>query len=119
MNPALCRRLLPVACLFSAGAFAETGTDRWFGERLVNVAATDLKTPAYTEPPSPDPSAPSARRIPPAPFDSPPFPSAEWQIGGTPTIGDPGNIAPWPLMEAIYAGPDAEAWRKSRIQIYG
>ena len=25
----------------------------------------------------------------------------------------------WPLMEAIYSGPEGEAWKKSRIQIYG
>ena len=45
--------------------------------------------------------------------------SADWQIGGTPIIGDADNIAPWPLMEAIYAGPNGDAWKKSRIQIYG
>jgi hypothetical protein len=59
------------------------------------------------------------RRIPAAPFDSPPFPSADWQIGGTPIIGDPGNVGPWPLMEAIYSGPNGEWWKKSRVQIYG
>jgi hypothetical protein len=47
------------------------------------------------------------------------FQAGDWQIGGTPIIGDPGNLAPWPLMEAIYAGPNGEAWKKSRIQIYG
>jgi hypothetical protein len=61
----------------------------------------------------------SPRRIPAAPFDSPPFPSADWQIGGTPTVGDPGNVGPWPLMEAIYSGPNGEWWKKSRLQIYG
>ncbi|PYJ09761.1 MAG: hypothetical protein DMF06_08905 [Verrucomicrobia bacterium] len=64
-------------------------------------------------------AAPSNRRIPPSPFDSPPFPSGDWQIGGTPIIGDPGNPPAYPLMEAIYAGPSGEAWKKSRIQIYG
>ena len=43
----------------------------------------------------------------------------DWQIGGTPIIGDPNNVAPWPLMQAIYAGPNGDAWKKSRIQIYG
>jgi Putative beta-barrel porin-2, OmpL-like. bbp2 len=91
--------------------------DSWFGERLFTAFAEDLRTPAYTSPP-PDVSPPQ-RRIPPAPFDSPPFPAGDWQIGGTPIIGDPGNLAPWSLMEAIYAGPNGEAWKKSRIQIYG
>ena len=89
----------------------------WFGQRLFDAFAKDLKTPAY-EAPTPN-ALPPQRRIPPAPFDSPPFPSADWQIGGTPTVGDPGNVAPWPLMEAVYAGSYGEAWKKSRIQIYG
>ena len=89
----------------------------WFGQRLFDAFANDLQSPAYEEP-TPN-AAPPQRRIPPAPFDSPPFPSSDWQIGGTPIIGDPGNVGPWPLMEAIYAGPHGEAWQKSRIQIYG
>ena len=48
-------------------------------------------------------STASKRRIPPAPFDSPPFPAGDWQIGGTPIIGDPGILPTYPLMEAIYA----------------
>ena len=88
-----------------------------FGERLFDAFANDLQSTAYQEP-VPN-ASPPPRRIPPAPFDSPPFPSAEWQIGGTPIIGDPGNVGPWPLMEAIYAGPNGEAWKRSRIQIYG
>jgi putative OmpL-like beta-barrel porin-2 len=99
-----------------ANAGAANDTD-WLGQRLFNAFANDLQSPAY-EPPAPNASQP-LRRIPPAPFDSPPFPSADWQIGGTPIIGDPNDVAPWPLMEAIYAGPTGEAWKKSRIQIYG
>jgi hypothetical protein len=99
-----------------ANAGAANDTD-WLGQRLFNAFANDLQSPAY-EPPAPNASQP-LRRIPPAPFDSPPFPSADWQIGGTPIIGDPNDVAPWPLMEAIYAGPNGEAWKKSRIQIYG
>ncbi len=89
----------------------------WFGQRLFDAFANDLTSPAY-QAPAPD-ASPPPRRIPPAPFDSPPFPSSDWQIGGTPIIGDPGNIGPWPLMEAIYAGPNGEAWKNSRVQIYG
>jgi hypothetical protein len=89
----------------------------WFGQRLIDAFAKGLASPAY-ELPAPEASPPQ-RRIPPAPFDSPPFPASDWQIGGTPIIGDPGNVAPWPLMEAIYAGANGEAWKKSRIQIYG
>jgi hypothetical protein len=99
-----------------ANASAAENAD-WFGQRLFDAFAKDVQSTAYEAPP-PD-AAPSPRRIPAAPFDSPPFPSGDWQIGGTPIIGDPGNLAPWPLMEAIYAGPNGEAWKKSRIQIYG
>ena len=101
--------------VISTAAAAENAY--WFGDRLFNAFADDLRWPAY-EAPAPN-ASPQQRRIPPAPFDSPPFPSGDWQIGGTPIIGDANNIAPWPLMEAIYAGPNGDAWKKSRIQIYG
>lgn len=90
--------------------------DGWFGQRLVEAFSHDLASAAYSPP---DSNAPVTRRIPASPFDSPPFPSSEWQIGGTPIIGDAGNVGPWPLMEAIYGGPGGEAWKRSRIQIYG
>jgi Putative beta-barrel porin-2, OmpL-like. bbp2 len=105
-----------VAALVTSSARAEDNPD-WFGQRLFDAFAKDLQSPAY-QALMPN-SAPLQRRIPPAPFDSPPFPAADWQIGGTPIIGDPGNVGPWPLMEAIYSGPTGAAWKKSRIQIYG
>jgi len=46
----------------------------------------------------------------------------DWQIGGGPNvIGDPGALrdSPYPLMQAIYDGPDGKAWYDSRIQLYG
>src|SRR5262249_51627865 len=55
-------------------------------KRLDEAFLEQLGTPAYAPP---DPNAPNPRRIPPAPFDSPPFPSGDWQINGTPIIGDP------------------------------
>jgi hypothetical protein len=113
------RRAPIVICLiaFVIASARAAETPDWFGQRLIDAFAKGLLSPAY-EPPAPDASPPQ-RRIPAAPFDSPPFPSADWQIGGTPIIGDPGNVTPWPLMEAIYAGPNGEAWKNSRIQIYG
>src|ERR1700675_3626771 len=87
-----------------------------FLKRLDEAFLEQLGTPAYTPP---DPNAPNTRRIPPAPFDSPPFPSGDWQINGTPIIGDPGQLAPYPLMQAIYDGPGGDAWKKSKVQIYG
>ena len=113
------RRAPIVICLiaFVIASARAAETPDWFGQRLIDAFAKGLLSPAY-EPPAPDASPPQ-RRIPAAPFDSPPFPSADWQIGGTPIIGDAGNVAPWPLMEAIYAGLNGEAWKNSRIQIYG
>lgn len=63
---------------------------------------------------------PSERRpgIWPAPVEGPPFPFADWPIGGTVWIG-----APWtqsaPLMQAIWSGSHGDWWKKSGIQIYG
>lgn len=57
------------------------------------------------------------RRALPAPFDSPPFPSAEYQ--GYPLIGVPYSTSAYPLMEAIYGGPGGDAIKASRIKLYG
>ena len=88
-----------------------------FVQRLGEAFLEQLGTAAYT-PPEPG-ATPIPRRIPPAPFDSPPFPSADWQIGGTQIIGDPGELPPYPLMQAIYEGPGGQAWKDSKVQIYG
>src|ERR1700740_689171 len=88
-----------------------------FWKRLDEAMLEQLGAPAYT-PPEPG-ATPTPRRIPPAPFDSPPFPASDWQIGGSPIIGDPGELSPYPLMQAIYDGPSGDAWKRSKIQIYG
>jgi len=97
-------------------ARAEKKLHEPFFQRLDEAFLEQLGTPAFTPP---DPNAPNPRRIPPAPFDSPPFPSGDWQIGGTPIIGDPGELAPYPLMQTIYEGPGGQAWKDSKFQIYG
>jgi len=97
-------------------ARAEKKLHESFFQRLDEAFLEQLGTPAFTPP---DPNAPNTRRIPPAPFDSPPFPAGDWQIGGTPIIGDPGELAPFPLMQAIYEGPGGQAWKDSKFQIYG
>jgi hypothetical protein len=97
-------------------ARAEKKLHEPFFQRLDEAFLEQLGTPAYTPP---DPNAPYTRRIPPPPFDSPPFPSGDWQINGTPIIGDPGQLAPYPLMQAIYEGPGGQMWKDSKIQIYG
>jgi len=54
----------------------------------------------------------------PAPLDSPPFPSGDWPLGGSQLIGVP-DTAVGPLMKWLYDGPHGQAWKDSRIKIYG
>jgi hypothetical protein len=61
-----------------------------------------------------DEAAP-ARRLSPAPYQSPPFPFSE-HVG--PVIGYRDDTV-WPLMEALQNGPSGEWWKESRIKIYG
>jgi hypothetical protein len=49
------------------------------------------------------------------PFDSPPFPFSDHT---SPVIGYRDTTV-WPLMEAIYKGPNGDWWKKKRIKIYG
>jgi hypothetical protein len=88
-----------------------------FDTAEIEQAGTPSNPPTDTNaPPAP------VRRIGPAPFDSPPYPDMDWQLGGGPNvIGDPGALrdSPWPLMQAIYDGPNGKAWYDSRIQVYG
>ena len=53
----------------------------------------------------------------PAPFASPPFPTAEYQ--GFPLIGVPPSDTVYPLMGAIYGGPWGEEIKESRVKLYG
>ncbi|HEX4591656.1 MAG TPA: outer membrane beta-barrel protein, partial [Gemmataceae bacterium] len=57
------------------------------------------------------------RRALPAPFNSPPFPSGEYQ--GYPLVGVPPDDATYPLMKAIYGGPWGEEIKDSRVKVYG
>jgi hypothetical protein len=82
-----------------------------FFKRLFRAYEQDWKGTA-----DPGPEAP--RRIPPAPLDSPPFPNADWSYGGAPVIGAP-DTSVYPLMQALYDGPSGEAWKRSRVKIYG
>jgi hypothetical protein len=57
------------------------------------------------------------RRALPAPFPSPPFPSAEYQ--GYPLIGVPPSDTVYPLMNAIYHTRFGDAIKKTGVQAYG
>jgi hypothetical protein len=92
-----------------------------FLKRINEAFGEQFATPAYAPPDTNAPPGP-VRRIGPPPFDSPPFPTGDWQLGGGPNvIGDPGALrdSPWPLMQAIYDGPHGDWWYNSRIQLYG
>ena len=84
--------------------------DLGFLRRLFN-AYTDEPT----EPEPPDPGAPPSRRGMDAPFQAPPMPFSDF-IG--PTIGV-NDTSVFPLMDALYRGKNGQAWKDSRLKIYG
>lgn len=71
----------------------------------VGVSADECEKP---EPP---------RRALPAPFKSPPFPSAEYQ--GSPLIGVPPSDTEYPLTKEIYKTSWGEILKQNRIMAYG
>lgn len=56
------------------------------------------------------------RRALPAPFASP-FPVTEWQ--GFPLVGVPRSDSTYPLMKAMYDGPNGDAIKDTHIKVYG
>src|SRR5579863_8086485 len=52
-----------------------------------------------------------ARRLPPPPLDSPPFPNGDWEYGGAPDIGAPDTNV-YPLMQAANGA-------SSKVKVYG
>jgi hypothetical protein len=82
-----------------------------FFERLFRAYSDDWKGMADAGPEPP-------RRGLPSPLNSPPFPNSDWSYGGAPDIGAPDTNVP-PLMTALYAGPNGQAWQDSHVKIYG
>jgi hypothetical protein len=64
----------------------------------------------------PEPEPP-ARRAPPEPWHSPPFPGHEYQ--GYPLLGVPEGDDVYPFMEAVYGGPFGDAIKDSKIKFDG
>lgn len=77
---------------------------RPFYLRLADAYQTDWHPTTSSDP------APTRRGYP-APLDSPPFPSTDYSVGGTPILGAP-DTQTYPLMQAINTN-------RSRIKIYG
>jgi Putative beta-barrel porin-2, OmpL-like. bbp2 len=84
--------------------------DRGFLRRLVDAYKDEPATPT-----PPDPGAPPSRRGFDAPFQAPPMPFSDF-IG--PNIGV-NDTSVFPLMEALYKGPNGKFWKDSRLKIYG
>jgi Putative beta-barrel porin-2, OmpL-like. bbp2 len=78
-----------------------------FFTRLGRAYLSDWTASSSTAPAAPGP----ARRGTPAPLNSPPFPGADWPIGGTPVIGAP-DYNSYMLMQAINEN-------KTRFKMYG
>lgn len=77
---------------------------------------------AYREDAQPaDPNAPAApRRAMASPLPSPPFPSAEWQLGGVAyPIGVPNLNSRYPLEKALACNRFGKWMTDNRIEIYG
>jgi hypothetical protein len=107
----------------ATGAFAENATVRLKAHE-VKLGLKYLFNAANFNPIVP-PTAPAKKNEPepqrlglPAPLDSPPFPTADWPLGGSQLIGVP-DTAVGPLMKWIYDGPNGQAWKDSRVEIYG
>jgi hypothetical protein len=77
---------------------------------------------AYREDAQPaDPNAPTpARRGMDSPFDSPPFPNSEWQLGGVDEpIGVPDTNNTYPLEKALGCTKLGKWMQRNRIETYG
>jgi hypothetical protein len=83
---------------------------------LLILPAISWATECTAQADKPESEEPKRRALP-APFASPPFPSAEYQ--GYPLVGVPADDTVYPLMKAIYETPCGETIKKSRVKAYG
>ena len=95
----------------SAASTTQPASPGGFFQRLVDAYRSDWFEAA---PSGPEP----AFRGYPAPVTSPPFPFTVWPYGGSSVIGQPDTNVP-PLMQTIYSGANGDAWKSSRIKVYG
>jgi hypothetical protein len=96
---------------------SQTATDSFLVRFLGNFFNDSQDIPNSPWPYNSGP--PSELRKFPAPQNSPPFPYSEYQIGGTPIIGDRNEQTVYPLMKALFDGPNGQWWKDSRIFISG
>ena len=96
----------------SAGSVSPE-TQPWFLQRFFSAYVEEFSPPPAESTSGPEP----ARRALPAPWDSPPYPSSEYQ--GSPLIGVPVGTKEYPLMKALGGTSLGEVMRESRIKTYG
>lgn len=101
-------------------AYAEDKTivgdcSQGFADRLAAAYRDDMN------PASGDPAAAAPqRRAMDSPFSSPPFPSAEWQLGGVSyPIGVPNLNSQYPLERALACTALGQWMQANRIEVYG
>lgn len=85
----------------------------WFLKRLFRAYADEFAPSPDTGASGPEP----ARRALPAPWDSPPYPSSEYQ--GSPLVGVPVGTKEYPLMKALGGTWLGDAMKENRIKTYG
>lgn len=96
-----------------AGSAPGDGCSGAFFQRLASAYREDAH-------PGSSASAPPPRRAMDAPFDSPPFPNAEWQLGGVPApIGVPDTNSTYPLEKALECTRFGQWMQRHRIEIFG
>src|SRR5438105_12375728 len=103
---------IAIVVALASGALAQEPTEshNFFG-RLFRAYVDEFRDTPSNEP---EP----LRRALPAPLDSPPFPSSEWQ--GFPLVGVPYGTKDYPLTKALYGtGAFGEFLKEQRIKVYG
>lgn len=98
----------------AAAGCAVGSAQRSLGDRLVSTYKD------YLEWNGDAPDAPQTWRegYQPPPESTPPMPFTGWPIGGTEIIGYDNSYS-GALMDALYCGPNGQAWKDSRVTVYG
>ncbi len=105
--------LTPATASLTAAEPTVSACQGGFLSRLVRQYQTDAHPAAASG------TAP-VRRAMDAPLSSPPFPSAEWQLGGVPApIGVPDGNAQYPLERALSCTGFGQWMQRHRVEIFG
>ncbi len=115
----LCVSLLLFACLISSFSLPSAAeSDISSVPPVLEPVSLEATTDTQPEVTAPEVNLPVRRGLP-APLESPPFPSGEWQIGGTPMIGVPDTSDTYALMDSIKKTEFGRYLNRHRIKLYG